>query len=109
MGLRALFEENSTSDAVETASWKAYLNGVEVDSGTIDAISGSPDERSEIIINVEVSFDRLEFFSTEAGSDFHIEYIKGEIPADLQMSIMKMVVVTMMATMALVETTLSLV
>ena len=83
MGLRALFEENSTSDGVETASWKAYLNDVEVDSGTIDAISGSPDERSEIIINVEVSFDRLEFFSTEAGSDFHIEYIEGEIPAKI--------------------------
>ena len=83
VGVRSLFEESQPSDGVETAAWKAYLDGNLVGSGTIDAVSGSPDGRAEVNINIDGGFDTVEFFSAEAGSDFHLEYIEGEIPAKI--------------------------
>ena len=91
VGLRVLFREdegdvgNPPPDDVETASWKAYLNGVEVGSGTVDGTDdlGSPmtDGKVEFTIDIEGGFDQIILFSDESGSDFGIEFISGEIPA----------------------------
>ena len=80
VGLRALFAEGQAADGVETATWSAFKDGVEVATGEIDAISGSPDGRAEAAIEVPGGFDTLQFYTTEAGSDFHLEYIEGEAP-----------------------------
>ena len=80
VGLRALFAENQPGDGVETATWVAYLDGVQVATGDEDAVAGSPDGRAEFTIDVPGGFDTLQFFSNEPGADFHLEYIEGETP-----------------------------
>lgn len=100
VGVRALFIERvvpkfeygypDETHGKETAVWKAYLNGAEVGTGTIEADeyyqepTKAYDGKAEVQIHVPNGFDTLVFFAANQGSEFFLEYINAQLPGEVE-------------------------